>query len=96
MEMAGKRVSEAGSLAILLLLCASSRPGLAATEDISRVSETGAVYPTVLVRIQHFWSLRIRIQGFGELKIGKKLQLEKNLCIYYQKLLITCPEAFIS
>ncbi len=44
-EMAGTGVSElAGSLAILLLLCVTSRPGLAATEDISRVSETGAVY----------------------------------------------------
>ncbi len=44
MEMAGRRVSEAASLAVLLLLCASSRPGLAATEDISKVSETGALY----------------------------------------------------
>ena len=49
MEMAGRRVSKAGSLAILLLLCAFSRPGLAASEDISRVSETGAVNPLTSV-----------------------------------------------
>jgi hypothetical protein len=45
------------------------------------------------IRIQHFWSMWIRIQihGFDDQKFYTNLQLKQKLIFFYQKLKFTLP-----